>query len=535
MNATRNEASDRCLQWALAEDLGGEQAPDLVAAVCARAAAGQWPDEAEITTSANWRIAAFMAAGIAVAVGTWLAQRPRTEVPEAPGGVPAAVPQDPPPGKAPPVAPPVAEPMAEDAPWVVVSTQAEIAALQPSCLALRLRTPELEQVLTHQEAHWKEGDKPGTAVQAGSSPRARIASVLDRTPKLQKLDADTSEKSDLQLDRLDLDRIGAQSSLRWLSLAGRTEIEPAWLRALAGLPALTHLALPHVRIGDEGAAALAPIPALQSLDLAFELTLTDDGLTSLATMPGLRHLSLRGCVRLTSKGLQRLGDCRLLERLDLRFCNGLDLEPPRGVPKQLLHRLEQMMMSEMALAAQPGSGLDDAALEALAKLTRLRELLLTGCPTITANGLRAVAALPLRKLSVSIRTGTATEWVGAMPPMIEELSLAWSSVFDDDAAGALAKRLPQLQKLDLFQCSALTDRGLQQLLEHTALVELDLRGCAKLTAGALPLLLAAKSLQVLDVSGQRWVDDAAAAQLRGLPALRELRNRRGGTMVQLPR
>src|SRR5687767_6133664 len=105
MNANRNEASERCLQWALAEDLGGEQPPDLVAAVRARAAAGQWPDEAESTTPANWRLAAFMAAGIAVAVGTaWLVQRPETQAQKTPPAVPAAVPQDPPPGKASPVA-----------------------------------------------------------------------------------------------------------------------------------------------------------------------------------------------------------------------------------------------------------------------------------------------------------------------------------------------------------------------------------------------------------------------------------------------
>src|SRR5262245_9800630 len=119
MKTTLNEVGDRCLAWALAEDLGGEEPPDLVAEVRARAATGLWPDEKEPAAPASWRIAAWMAAGIAVAVGTaWLDQAHDTRLPEAQRGVPAALPQDPQPDKAPPVT--------QDAPWVVVNTPAEL-------------------------------------------------------------------------------------------------------------------------------------------------------------------------------------------------------------------------------------------------------------------------------------------------------------------------------------------------------------------------------------------------------------------------
>ncbi|HEU4419870.1 MAG TPA: hypothetical protein VFT55_13140, partial [Planctomycetota bacterium] len=275
---TSVEAQERCLEQALREQLGGEGVPDLADAVWQRAAAGQWPAECVRRGGPRWLVAAGIAAGVAVAVGTALLARSRP----APEGVPAASPQDP--GKP---APGVPAPE-----WTVVTEQAAIGSLDSACRALRL-------------CAWPETAEAGA--------KAGIAAALDRTPRLERLDLHAGDRPGPLLTEADFKRIGDQTSLRELRLAFRSEIEPRWLVPLAALPNLTRMALPLVAIGDDGARALARLPSLQALDLAFDGTLTDAGVASLATLPGLRELSLRGSSRLTSSGLRELARCVRLE------------------------------------------------------------------------------------------------------------------------------------------------------------------------------------------------------------------------------
>ena len=490
---TSVEAQERCLEQALREQLGGEDVPDLADAVGQRAAAGQWPAEGVRREGSRWLVAAGIAAGVAVAVGTALLAHARP----APEAVPAASPQDP--GKP--------SPAPE---WTVVTEAAAIGSLDDSCRALRLWA-------------WPETAEAGA--------KAGIAAALDRTPRLERLDLDAGDRPGPALTEADFKRIGEQTSLRELRLAHRTEIESFWLAPLAALPNLTVLALPLVAIGDEGARALARLPSLQALELAFDWTLSDAGVASLATVPGLRQLSLRGCGRLTSSGLRELAACVRLEHLDLRFCSGIGGRALRDLPAPARSRIEQMLSAELVIASKPGGGADDEVVRVLAALPALRELLLTGCPSITAAGLEALSSRPLRRLAVSIRSGDCAAVTAVLPPTLENLSLAWSTAFDEAAAEPLGKRVPQLQQLDLFQCTSLGDAALAKVLAGTALHELELRGCKLLTAACVPVLLAASQLEVLDVSGQEWLDDAVEAKLRAMPKMRDLRcKRRGGGM-----
>jgi len=491
------EAQERCLEQALREQLGGEEVFDVAAVVRQRAAEGQWPAEDARREGPRWLVAAGIAAGLAVAVGTALLARSRAT----PETVPAALPQDP--GKP---APGLLAPE-----WTVVTEAAAIGSLDSACRALRLRA-------------WPESPEAGA--------KAGVAAALDRTPRLERLDLDASDRPGPQLTEADFKRIGEQISLRELRLGFRTEIEPGWLAPLAALPNLTRLALPLVAIGDEGARALARLPSLQALELAFDGTITDAGVASLATVPGLRELSLRGCGRLTSSGLRALAACVRLEHLDLRYCCGIGGGASEDLPPAARSRIEQMLSAELVLASKPGGGADDEVLRALAALPALRELLLTGCPSITAAGLEALSSRPLRRLAVSIRSGDCSAVTAALPPTLENLSLAWSSAFDEAAADPLGKRVPQLQKLDLFQCTSLGDAALGKVLAGTALRELELRGCRLLTAACVPMLLAASHLEELDVSGQEWLDDAVEAKLKAMPKMRDLRcKRRGGGML----
>lgn len=493
------EARERRLAQALREDVGGEVAPDLVAAVRARATAGDWP-AAVPAASARWRTAGLLAAGIVVAVSTaWWARA------RAARDLPAVTPQDP-------------RPSPQEPAWRTVTSYPELVALDDGCLAVRL-------------PFWNtDPDRSG-----GLPAAVGLDSALNRASKVEHLDLTVGDDANLQLAEADLQRLGQHTPLRALLAAGRTEIQPAWLASLAALPNLTKVSVPHVPIGDGGAEQLARIPNLQELELAFDATLTDAGLAVIAGIPGLRSLSLRGCGQLTPAGLAALGKNTRLERLDLRLICGKTTAAPRQLPARLLSRIELMLATEMMLASKPGAGVDDAVLTALAALPALRELELAGCPSVTAAGLRALATTPLRSLGVSIRSGDAAAWIAEMSPTIESLSLAWSTQVDDAALAAVATRLPHLRGLDLSQCAQITDAGLAVLLERTTLQRLDLRGCKALTVAVLPALLAAKTLRLLDVTGQRWVDAEVERQLRALPALQELRNEKGGFLGARPR
>ncbi|MBK8099640.1 MAG: hypothetical protein IPK26_21250 [Planctomycetes bacterium] len=491
------EAAERRLDQALRDEFAPDTDPDLAAAVVARAQAGDLP-KAEAASSSRWRAALLMAAGVLVAVGTavWSRQRPAV-------GLPTSAPQDP----------------VQERPWVTVTSYAELEALDDTCRALRLE-------------FWNTDPDRGGGLPAAIG----LDSALNRASKVEHLDLAVGNDTNLPLTAADLQRLGQHTPLRELRGAGRFEIQPDWLASLAALPNLATLALPHVAIGDAGAAAIARIPNLQVLELAFDGTLTAAGLAALAGVPGLRSLGLRGCGALTAAGLAVLGKCNKLERLDLRFVCGQTTGAPRKIPARFLDRIEVMLGTELVAAAKPGGGgVDDGVLTALAAVGSLRELDLVGCPSITVTGLRTLAPLPLRRLGLSIRAGDAAAMVNELSPTIESLSLAWSSQFDDAALAAIAVQLPHLRELDLAQCPLVTDAGLAALLERTTLHRLTLRGCKGLTGAVLPALLAAKALRFLDVSGQRWVDADAERDLRALPAMQELRNEKGGLMAARPK
>lgn len=482
MTTDDDAAMERWLPWALRAAADEAPLPDLSAAVAARVAsraafAGRGP------VPARWPVGHVLLAVAAACVALAVYVLAPLATPQ-PAVAPSARPQGP------------AEPA-----WVTVEDGAAFANLDASCTALRLRS-------------WPADGRAGAA--------------LAHVPSLTHLDLSLVDAVDRSLDAADVAAIGKLGALRELHLSGRTEIEPAWLEPLAGLPLLETLRLPHVAVGDAGAAAIAKLPSLRVLELAFDPDLTDAGVAALASVPGLRELSLRGCGRLTAAGLAPLAKLRQLERLDLSHVCSRNFGKPRRSTAAMRAQMESMMATESLAAGAASGGVDDSVLATLAACTKLRELRLAGTP-VTSLGLAALAKLPLRALAVSLRDGAA---VDALPPTIERLDLGWSRQLDDDAIAALGKQLPNLSALSLWQCGACSDDGLRALLAAVVMKDLDLRGCRRLTAAIVPALLEETSLVRLDVSGAAWVDDDVATRLKALPAMREFVNKRGGVMRQ---
>lgn len=482
MTTDDDETMERWLPWALRAATNEAPLPDLSAAIVARVAARE-AFAPQAPSAAPWRVGhVLLAVGAAcVAVAVYSLTPLATTRPAAAPIVRA--PQNP------------IEPV-----WVTVEDAATFAALDAKCTALRL-------------SFWP--------------PDGNAAAALARVPNLTHLDLSLGDALDRNLGADDLAAI-AKLGLRELHLGGRTEIESPWLEALAGLPMLEVLRLPHVAVGDTGAAAIAKLPSLRVLELAFDSDLTNEGLAMLANSPGLRELSLRGCGNLTAAGLQSLSQLRQLERLDLSHVCGRNFGKPRRSAPAMRTRSEAMMTTESLVAGTPNGGVDDSVLAALAPCTKLRELRLAGT-SVTSQGLAALAKLPLRVLVVSLRDSAA---ITALPPTIEHLDLAWSRHLDGDAIASIGKQLPQLTTLSLMQCAACSDDTLRALLAATTLKDLDLRGCRSLTAAIVPALLEETSLTRLDVSGAAWVDADVAAKLQTLPAMKEFVNRRGGALLQ---
>jgi hypothetical protein len=489
MTTDDDAAMERWLPWALRAAEDEAPLPDLSAAVVARVAS-RATFAVPRPAPAQWRVGHVLLAVAAACVPLAVYVLAPLATPQ-PAVAPGAQPQGP------------VEPAwitVEDGARTGTDAAVSFANLDASCTALRLRC-------------WPAD--------------SHAAVALARVPKLTHLDLSLGNDVDRNLDAADFAVIGKLGALRELQLSGRTEIEPAWLEPLAGLPLLETLRLPQVAIGDAGAAVIAKLPSLRVLELAFDPDLTDAGFRALASMPGLRDLSLRGCGKLTAAGLEPLGKLRQLERLDLSHVCGRNFGKPRRSTAAMRAQMEMMMSAESLAAGAANGGVDDSVLAALAACTKLRELRLAGTP-VTSQGLAALAKLPLRALAVTLRDRDA---IAALPPTIERLEIGWSRQLDDDAIAALGKQLPQLSTLSLQQCAACSDDGLRALLAAVVMKDLDLRGCRGLTAAIVPALLEETSLVRLDVSGARWVDDDVATRLKALPAMREFVNKRGGTIV----
>ena len=230
-----------------------------------------------------------------------------------------------------------------------------------------------------------------------------------------------------------------------------------------------------------------------------------------------------------------------LDRLEQLSLNdqggGSDYSQLRG-----LSRLEDLQVGgsgvdDAALAAIAGIGTlrklqvigtagTDAGFSRLAALPRLAELGIGSNPNLTADGLaRALAGLP------GLRTLTLADCVESPPaaaavvtalarhhPELQSLSLAVGEVSDDDLRAI--GRLTRLRELSL-QINQVTDAGVTHLGTLRALETLNLahnavtdRGLA--TLGTLP------RLEYLDLSGTA-ITDAGLPQLARVPHFRSLR------------
>ena len=195
-------------------------------------------------------------------------------------------------------------------------------------------------------------------------------------------------------------------NLSGLSLS-ETSAPVKLLPRIATLTQLEHLDLGAVRLTDDGLKALAPLARLRTLVSNVD-RITDAGAEGLARFPELRELRL-ATSRFTAAAFGSIGRLTKLEVLDVRGADDAAVEHLRDLTRLRTLDLAGSAVSGRGLEQFPlltdlnlcGSRIDDAGMSHLAKLSRLRALDVSSTP-ITGAGIDHLAGLPhLRDLDVS--------------------------------------------------------------------------------------------------------------------------------------
>lgn len=226
-------------------------------------------------------------------------------------------------------------------------------------------------------------------------------------------------------------------------------------------------------------------PGLQVLSFAYCWRLSDAMLAPdhLPTA-SLRHLSLRDCKSLTETGMYHLSALTGLEVLDLSNCT-------RAVTDAVLASV-------------------------LPALSRLRELNLSQCKEVSAEGLRHLPQRSLTALDLVFCKKLRPAALDFMPPGLRHLNLAYCFFLKNKGGAALAFP-PALRRLNLTGCELLTDGALRDVAAAVPrLRHLNLAECYRISDVGLSYLSGCGRLESLDISYCSAISDVGVLSL--LPA-----------------
>jgi len=271
------EVLERRFDWALREVTGRERAPDVTAAVLARAAAGETGDDeaARPPRRARWlAFAAVFLLGVLTVLGVALLRR---EPPRSDG--------------------PVDEAQQPDAPRLLeVASAAAIPSLPVDLKAVELRNQD---------------DAAVTAL-AARCPNLEHLRIYASIASRRADDAPAVSITDAAFPA-----IGSLAKLRTLELLAVQGVEGARMRELERLPLLEQLRLSYFDLGGEQLQFLPRLPSLRRLTMELNLRLDTAALAAIGSCAGLRDLSLSGSTGAPPEAWKPLGRLQGLRSLDV--------------------------------------------------------------------------------------------------------------------------------------------------------------------------------------------------------------------------
>lgn len=280
-----------------------------------------------------------------------------------------------------------------------------------------------------------------------------------------------------------------------LELAGTVGLAPGRLAALQRLPALERLTLAAFDLTDAALAALPAMPSLQALRIELSFGWGEAGMRAIAACKGLEELTLRALPQLTGTELALVGGITSLRRLQLANMGVVRNDSGREVTADERARRDAAIAAE----ARPETGVTDATLRGLAKLTAL-EVLELPFGAYTGAGVRELAPLAaLRELDLTYCRNVTAEDLRHLPRSLRSLDLDRCAGVGAGTGAALSGM--RLERLVLASADV-TDEDVATLVgEQPLSLLLDLTGCGQLTAATAELLANTPRIQRLAVSG----------------------------------
>ncbi|KAL5224659.1 hypothetical protein ABZP36_011298 [Zizania latifolia] len=207
----------------------------------------------------------------------------------------------------------------------------------------------------------------------------------------------------------------------------------------------------------------------------------DEGVSSLvARCSHLRAIDLTCCHLLTYNALDSIADnCKMVECLRLESCSSISKKGLEQIAS-CCPNLKEIDLTDC--------GVNDAALQHLAKCSELLILKLGLCSSISDKGLA---------------------FISSNCGKLIELDLYRCNSVTDDVLAALANGCKKIKMLNLCYCNKITDSGLGHLGSLEELTNLELRCLVRITGiGISSVVIGCKNLIKLDLKRCYSIDDA---------------------------
>jgi Leucine-rich repeat (LRR) protein len=337
----------------------------------------------------------------------------------------------------PPIVPPPPPPKPGKSPAAIVTTLPE---------EMLKATPPSKPFTPAEAVQWALSLGGSARIKRGSG-EAEIPDV-SRIPKgnFTLIGLKLGEKQPLQV--VSLAALSGLAELRELTLDNNL-VTDAGLAFLPVLPKLQHLSINGCGLTDEGLAHVGKQSSLTELS-ARENAITGTGLQRLTTLPLLSILRI-GSESLSDAGVPFLASLAALQKLDLACNKPLKVESL--APLAGIKRLKTLTLGSSATDAAVGSlgvlttletldlnraPISDAAMDGVAAMRGLKELILNRCPNLTDYGMTKLVTLKdLLKLDLGYTRLTDSGFKTLSMKLLEmdELNAAASGMSDAGLAG----------------------------------------------------------------------------------------------------
>ncbi len=360
-----------------------------------------------------------------------------------------------------------------------------------------------------------DAGKPDKEIEAPSEPRASTSWVVQTVADAAAMPAGTTAvfvRNATETEAI-LRALPANNSVTGVRIDDCSDPGAAGLRALAtACPALQHLALARTPLAS--VAGLASARRLMALHVDIADTFNGAGLAELQfddSATGRNELAVTGCPDFDDAGMQQLAKVRKLKLVVLS-----DLPRITAAGFESFKDLGLTHMHATRLAA-----FDASAATQVAAMTTLTSLTVSDCKTFGNDAVEKLAghatldSLYLNRCAVSPGIGAFV----ANLPVLQSLAITGNDTLGVDDLRQLGG-LNNLRTLSLAGSRSVSDEGLAALAAASKLTTLSISNCASLTNVGVMALRALKSLRTLNAQTLDQISNEAWATLQAeMPGL----------------